>query len=169
MIELKNALLKPKTTWFAFIATMIVSIGFITVMAYWNFEVIDEIYDVEALKQHLTAMTDTQKLAHAWTTASLDILYPFAYGTLFISLNLRFLGKWGPVLALPSLVVIPVDLSEGLVQVLLLTDTAELYELKVILTILKLTLFLFGLVTATIAATIGGHSYFKKRRTGHQT
>jgi hypothetical protein len=132
-----------------------------------GFEIIDEIYDVETLQRHLAAMTNTQKLVHAWTTASLDVLYPFAYGTLFISLVLKFLGKWGPVLTLPSVVVIPVDLSEGLVQILLLTDKVKLYELKVMLTALKLTLFLFGLVTATIAGTIGGYRYFKKRSTEH--
>jgi hypothetical protein len=163
MIPFKDFFLKPKTTWVAFISTIILSISFITVMSYWSFEVIDEIYDVEALKLHLAAMTDTQKLVHIWATATLDVLYPFAYGTLFISLALRFMGKWGPLLAVPSFAVIPVDLSEGLVQILLLTETANFYDLKVALTISKLGLFLIGLCVAIIAVMIVGYRYFNRR------
>ena len=52
--------------------------------------------------------------------------------------------------ALPSLAVIPVDLTEGLVQVLLLTSDAGVVGLKEIVTPLKLVLYISGLLISLV-------------------
>ncbi|UTW55260.1 hypothetical protein [Kordiimonas sp. SCSIO 12610] len=141
----------PKTTLWAFITTVIISISFVLVMGYWDFVVIDEIIDIEQLRHHISELTSTQRSVHTWATLTLDVLYPFAYASLFISLALRAFKDWGKYFALPSLICIPTDLTEGIIQVLLLNDIANLYALKVNVTALKFTLFGVGFLVAIIA------------------
>jgi len=144
-------LARKKTLWFNFWATLVLSLGFILVMSHWDFQVIDEISDPDNIREHLARMSETQKRVHVWTTGTLDVLYPFAYGGLFAGLALRFFPRFGPYLALPGLLVIPVDLAEGLVQIFLLTGNENLITLKEYLTPLKLVLFFIALAIALLA------------------
>ena len=87
-------------------------------------------------------------------TATLDVAYPLAYGSFFIGMALRFFGRLGPWLALPCLVLVFTDLTEGLVQVLLLTGHDSLVWIKALVTPLKLALFTFGLILSLVGAAI---------------
>lgn len=147
-------LTKAKTLWFLFWATLAMTLGFGLIMRIWQFEIIDEMYEPDQIRAHVAAFTATQKTVHAWMTATLDVAYPFAYGSLFIGMALRFFGRAGFWLALPSVLVIPVDLAEGYVQVLLLTGNDSLLAYKQILTPLKLGLFIPGLIVALVGAGI---------------
>jgi len=47
--------------------------------------------------------------------ATLDVIYPLAYGSLFAGVALRFFSQYGVYLALPALLAIPVELIEGVI------------------------------------------------------
>ena len=151
---------KTKTLLSMFWATLTMTITFGVIMQVWQFEIIDEMSDPEQIRAHVAAFSETQKTVHAWMTATLDVADPLAYGSLFIGMALRFFGRIGFWLALPSLLVIPVDLAEGYVQVTFLMGDDSLLHLKSILTPLKLALFIPGLIIALVGAGIA----FKERR-----
>ncbi len=151
---MKNWLTRSSTLWILFAAFVLISLAFGVVMMTWEFVMIDEMSNPEAIRTHLASMTQEQKNVHLWTTATLDVLYPFAYGLLFAGMALRFFGPLGPLLAAPSFLVIPFDLAEGAVQVLTLSGDDRLLWLKVYVTPIKLGLFLFGLFATLIAGVI---------------
>lgn len=157
---MQNWFTKTKTLWAMFWATLTMTITFGVIMQVWQFEIIDEMSDPEQIRAHVAAFSEIQKTVHAWMTATLDVAYPLAYGSLFIGMALRFFGRAGFWLALPSLLVIPVDLAEGYVQVMFLMGNDSLLHLKSILTPLKLALFIPGLIIALVGAGIA----FKERR-----
>ncbi len=150
---MQDFLIQTRTLWTAFAVFVLISFGFAAIMSLWDFIMIDEMSDPAAIRSHLAEMTATQKSVHLWTTATLDVMYPFAYGILFSGMALRFFGPWGWWIALPSLIVIPVDLTEGAVQIAALAGNLDVLWMKAYVTPLKLVLFLFG-VAATLAATI---------------
>ena len=142
-----DRLTKTPTLWVLFVATLLVTLSFPLAASIWNLTFIDAVAspaDVEAL---IAQMDDDQKTAHAWVTATLDVLYPLVYGALFAGTAWRFFPAW-PWLAAPGLLAVPVDLVEGVVQVLALTDTADLIVLKAWVTPLKTALFLIALAIA---------------------
>ncbi|MEO0449593.1 MAG: hypothetical protein AAFZ74_04625 [Pseudomonadota bacterium] len=131
-------LTKTPVLWLLFGGFVLQSVCFGVIMAIWDFTVIDEMSDPEKVRGHIAAMSETQRHVHAWTTATLDVAYPLTYGALFAGLALtRFPSIW----AAPAIAVIPVDLAEGVVQVMALLGNDQLIELKAILTPLKLVLF----------------------------
>lgn len=156
-------LTKTTTLRMTFLATILMTIGFGLVMHIWDFVIIDEMYVAETITEHLASMTPTQKVVHAWMTGTLDVAYPFAYGAFFIGMALRFYGSKGPYLALPSIAVIPVDLCEGMIQIMLLNGNESLLWLKEIVTPLKLGLFIIGLSIAIIGLLIAGKQFISNR------
>jgi len=153
-LPMSTFLTKTTTLWMTFFATIFMTLGFGLVMYIWQFVIIDEMYAPEQISAHVGAMTSTQKTVHAWMTATLDVAYPLAYGGFFIGMALRFFGQFGPWLAAPSFAVIPVDLAEGLVQILVLNGNEGVIWYKMIITPLKLGLFLIGLSVAVIGICI---------------
>jgi len=95
-------------------------------------------------------MSAEQRTPHAWATSTLDVAFPISAGLLFAGVALRFFPKYGIYLALPGFLAIPTDLFEGVIQILALTNTADLLDLKAIVTPLKAVLLLTGLVIAII-------------------
>ena len=87
-------------------------------------------------------------------TATLDVTYPLIYGGLFTGLIWRFFGAAGPLLAIPALLVIPIDLTEGAVQLLLLNGNDAAADHKLWVTPIKLGLFVFAAVLALVAIGI---------------
>lgn len=157
-------LTRTSTLWRLFWALILLSLAFGVVMYVWDFEIIDEMSNEAAIKAHLAAMSQTQKNVHAIATATLDLAYPFVYGGLFAGMALRFLGPVGKIAALPSFVVIPVDLAEGVVQVFALTGQEQYLWLKAYLTPLKLGLFFTGMALAFVALLIALRQRFKNRQ-----
>lgn len=114
------------------------------IMHIWEFVIIDELYNASVILSHIGQLTPYQIRVHIWMTATLDVAYPFAYGFLFIGVALRAFKKYQAWLIMPSIVVIPIDLLEGIVQVFLLLGHEEIVVLKTILTPLKLIFFSCG-------------------------
>lgn len=147
-----NFLTQTKVLWTLLAITIATTVAFGVVMQIWDFMLIDEMYDAEQISSHIAAMTDTQKDVHIWTTVSLDVLYPLVYGPLFAGVALKAFGKNGLLLALPSLLCIPADLTEGFAQVMLLSGHADYMGLKTTMTPIKFLLFIPGFLIAIVGA-----------------
>lgn len=97
---------------------------------YWDLVLLDGIRDPEIARAILSGLTPEQVIGHIWFTVTIDVLLPFAVAGLFASAILLSFERVGPYLAGLVLMAIPIDLSEGIVQWLALTDTADLLSLK---------------------------------------
>ena len=150
--------------WFSFIAYMGMSIAFVVIMQVWDFWVIDEMFSKERILAHIEALSDKQRLVHVWTTATLDVAYPFAYGTFQAGMAYRYLGRWGRWVAPLGLICIPVDLIEGFAQVMLLTGSTEYISLKIVATPVKLALYFSSLGFAIVAGGRLAHRQRSLRR-----
>ncbi|MEM9571141.1 MAG: hypothetical protein AAF996_06720 [Pseudomonadota bacterium] len=140
------------TLWILLVLFIVETIGFGIIMRIWDFAIIDEISDPETVRAHIDALSAQQRSVHAWMTATLDVAYPLTYGPLFAGLALRALS---PPYAVPAFLVIPVDLIEGVVQVLALTGMYDALWLKATVTPLKLVLFFAAMVIAIVALVLG--------------
>jgi hypothetical protein len=143
-------LTKTNTLWILFATTLLLFFTFRLVANVWDFTFIDSISSPEKLRSILDGMSAEQKISHAWATCTLDVAFPISAGLLFGSVALRFFPKYGIYLAIPGFLAIPTDLFEGVIQVLALTNTADLLDLKAIVTPLKAVLLLSGLAIAII-------------------
>ncbi|MEM9623528.1 MAG: hypothetical protein AAF993_17925 [Pseudomonadota bacterium] len=152
-MSLLDTLAQSRTLWLAFVATVLITVAFPLAAGLWGLSFVDALSDPAEVRQAIAAMTSKQRVAHAWLTATLDVAYPLAYGALFIGSAVAFLPRFGRFLALAFVVLVATDLLEGVVQVLALTETADLVSSKALLTPLKTVLFLVGLLT-TIAGWI---------------
>ena len=144
-------LTRPRTLWVLFALFVAETLAFGVVMAIWDFTIIDEMYDPEHIREHIAKMSEVQRQAHAWMTATLDVAYPLTYGALFTGMALR---TFKPVFALPALVVIPTDLLEGFVQVQAMLGNGSLIWLKAYVTPAKLVLFTLAILIALAALII---------------
>ena len=157
MSHMRDTLKRTKTLWILFVLTIVMTAAFGLVMYVWDFGIIDEMHRANEIQAHIDEMTSTQRRVHIWMTATLDAAYPLAYGGLFVGVALKFFGKLGPWLAFPSIAVIPVDLTEGVIQVLLLSGHMHVVGLKEIVTPLKLILYLSGLSIMLIGLAAGAY------------
>lgn len=144
-------LTKTSTLWILFVSTLLLFFTFRIVSSVWGFTFIDSISSPEQLRSLIAGMTAEQRISHAWATCTLDVAFPISAGLLFAGSALRFFPKYGIYLALPGFLAIPTDLFEGVIQVLALTNTADLLDLKAIVTPVKAGLLLSGL-----AITVAG-------------
>lgn len=133
------------------------------VMNAWDFVVIDEMFLRDEILAHVGAIAPEQRQVHATMTATLDVAYPFAYGAFQAGMAYRFLGAPGKWIAPLSLLCIPVDLVEGFAQVMLLTGATEFVDLKVVVTPVKLALYVPGLLFALVALAIASQYYWRER------
>ena len=143
-------LTRASTLWCLGIATVLLSLSFAPAAAQFDLVLLDGISSPAIARETLASFSTEQRVAHAWITATMDVVYPLVYGPLFAGVTLLFFPKrrW---LALPGLLVIPVDLFEGLVQVLALLEVSDWLGAKALVTPLKLLLFACGLITALAA------------------
>ncbi len=150
-MNLFEPLSRTRSIWVSFTITLILTLGFGLAMHVWQFLLIDEMYDADRISIHIDGMTATQKTVHIWLTSTLDVAYPFAYASFFIGLTIRVFPKYSAWLVIPSVLVVPVDLTEGFSQIMLLSGHSEMMQLKVLMTPLKLALFICGLIVAIVA------------------
>jgi len=102
-----------RTLWWSGLIYVSLTAGFLLVMLVWDFQVIDELFLRQEILNAVAGLDRTQRHVHILTTATLDVLYPFAYGIFQSGMAYRYLGRWGNLLAPLSLICIPVDLLEG--------------------------------------------------------
>lgn len=142
---------EPRTLWISFLATALMTVAFQILARSFHLPLLDALSDPALTRVTIEGMTSAQRTLHAWMTATLDVAYPLAYGAWFIGSAYCFFPTKAHLLAIATLVLIGVDLSEGVVQVLALTGTADWVDAKALLTPLKVALFVLGLV-----ATLSG-------------
>jgi hypothetical protein len=138
----------PKTKgglWVAFFIFVCLTAVFGLVMTIWEFQIIDEMWRADAIRAHVADMSQTQRHVHAVMTATLDVAYPLSYAAFFGGLTWAGFPNraW---LLLPIFLCVPVDLLEGLSQVMILIGHEDWIVVKVIATPVKLILFVSGVL-----------------------
>ncbi len=152
--SVRSLIIKTNVLWISFGATLLLTLLFPLAAAYWDLTFMDDFASPAKVRELLEQMSRQQKIVHLWITATLDVAYPFAYGSLLAGAALRCFRKYGIYLALPAFFTALVDLIEGVVQVMALTETADLLGLKAYITPLKFGMF-------TIAVTIAFAGWIK--------
>ena len=146
-----NFISKTSTLWLLFFA----SVGLMCIahwmVGHWQILLMDETASPALLRDLLAQMTAAQKQAHITLTSTVEILLPFALGGFFAGVALKFYPRYGFYLALPSLLAIPADLVEGVIQVLALTGSYDLLSLKAVVTPVKIALYAVGFLLALVA------------------
>ena len=145
-----NALAANRLLWTFFVLTLLISLMFPLVADLWRLSLLDTISDPAKVREAIAMMSEDQRLAHSWITATLDVVYPIVYGIFFIGCAYAFYGRFGQFLAIPLVVLVAADLAEGLVQVFALNDWLDWVDAKAYLTPLKFALFLFGISMAVV-------------------
>lgn len=79
-------------------------------MYFGQFGIIDGMQSAEEISDHINAMSPDQRLMHACLTGTIDVIYPFVYSAFFIGIAIKYFGRLGIWLAVPSILVVPVDL-----------------------------------------------------------
>ncbi len=103
----------------------------------------------DAIKQTLLLMTEAQRDYHIRFTATFDIALPVLLGSFLAGISkLSFHNKAALYIPITAALF---DLSEGAIQLLILSDFTNLYELKAVLTTIKFLLYALSLVIAIIA------------------
>ena len=118
--EFEKFITRKSTIQFTFVLYVISTLLFAAAMYYWDFQIIDEMYDADEILTHLAMLSSEQKYIHIVLTTTLDVVYPFIYGFFQAGMAYRYLGNLGRWAALLSIFCIPVDLIEGFSQVMLL-------------------------------------------------
>ena len=136
--------------WLAFFIFITLSTGFLLVMKVCDFMIIDEMYKSDDIIAHIQNMSAAQKSAHIWTTATLDVAYPFSYAALFGGLTVTAFPhqKW---LALPILICVPFDLIEGVTQIALLNDQFDWVLIKQVVTPIKFILLILSAIIGLVS------------------
>lgn len=145
---MKAFLTRTPVLWGLFIAQFVMGFSFYLIMQAYDFQLIDKMSVPGEISAHIAAMSETQRRIHIWVTATLDVAYPITYGSFFAAMAWRFLGRAGTFLALPGLIVILIDLSEGVVQIMALGGNESLLWLKAFLTPAKFGLFMIAAMIA---------------------
>ena len=83
------------------------------------------------------------------------MLFPLAFGGFFVGVTLKYFEQVGIWLAIPAFLVIPTDICENLIQLLALTGTEDLLQIKAILTPIKFMLFYISATIAALSLSIG--------------
>lgn len=145
--DLIEKLTATPVLWALFVLSLVLMFMFQAVSSAWDLRFVDAISSPPLVREVIAGFSDEQRTVHAWATATIDVAFPLAYGLFFAGSALCFFPGLR-FLALPGLAVIPVDVLEGVVQVLALLDIADFIDTKAILTPLKMALFYAGALIA---------------------
>ena len=151
MNGLLNWISKTSSLWMLLAATVLLTYAFQFLAGQLGIVFIDNMSSPDDAMAAIAGFTADQRSAHAWITGTVDVAYPLAYGLFFAGTALHFFPNAGRYLCWPLLAVIPVDLLEGLVQIMALIGNDGGIGAKAILTPLK-----FGLLLAGLAIAIAG-------------
>ena len=152
---LKDYMTRTSTLTFLFIVAVALVGCFITFTPVAGGILLDSLRSATESQQLLVSMSDVQKTAHFRITLWLDMLFPIAYGGFFVGVTLKYFEQVGIWLAIPAFLVIPTDICENLIQLLALTGTEGLLQIKAILTPIKFMLFNISATIAALSLSIG--------------
>lgn len=116
--------------WHLFFATVLMALLAKAFTYYHELALLDVIADATVARDLLANMTQAQKHAHLLFTASIDVIYPLVASAYFIAVLMRAFVRYWPYLILPVLVALLLDLAEGVIQVLVLSGTADYLAFK---------------------------------------
>ena len=151
-----------RTLWALVLIQVLIWVGFVSVMRIYDFVLIDEMWEPDTIRDYIGGLSPEQKQAHIWTTATLDVLYPLTYGCFFAGMALKFFGPSGKWLALPGILAIPVDLTEGVIQVLALSGQEDVIVHKAWVTPWKLGLFGAAALITLVAVVVALRRKFQR-------
>ncbi len=142
---------------------LLTAASFIPVRQAVDGAMLDMIFSGSAARERVSELTADQRLAHFWGTVINDTVFPFAYAGLFAGLAARFAsGKRRAIVILPAFLAAAVDLLENWVQVLALSDAADILAAKTVLTPLKFALVLAAII---LAAALAAANLLRRDRT----
>ncbi|NKB33801.1 MAG: hypothetical protein GKR91_11950 [Pseudomonadales bacterium] len=144
-------LTKSNVLWISFFAVVALTLSFQFIAQRYGLVLLDGLYDPAEVRAAIANMTAQQRSVHVWVTSTLDVAYPIAYGIFFVGTAYKFFPTCGKYLALPALFCVPIDLVEGVIQVLALTTSIDWIQAKAILTPAK-----FALVLSALFITLYG-------------
>lgn len=151
---MRGILTNSRILWALVFVQVLIWVGFVSIMYAYDFVLIDEMWKPDEIRNYIAGFSPEQKRAHIWTTATLDVLYPLTYGSFFVGMALRFYGPAGKLLSMPGVLVIPVDLTEGVIQVMALSGRDEVIVHKAWVTPWKLGLFGAATLITLVAIAI---------------
>ena len=142
---MKGFLTKTTSLWFFLGLSLLLLIFIEVVKNKWNLVLLDTVSKPIQVRDALEHMSVEQSVAHAWLTATLDVLLPLSIGALIAGVTLISFAKYANYLLLVPLLAIVVDLIEGVIQVFALLDIAYFLGVKSFVTPLKMLLFAIGI------------------------
>lgn len=168
MVKHKGLIMKVfltdgKTIVWSGLGFLALTIGFGIWIQQYDLQIIDEISDPDQIRAVVAAMTPEQMSAHWWMTLLLDYFYPLAYGAFFAGLALRYFGGAGIWIAIPAMIVVPADMIENTIQLLILSGDFSLIGVKTVATPIKLVSFIVAALISLGALVFAGF----QRVTGH--
>ncbi len=166
---INNGLTKTSTLTLLLLTFMALILGFSIFTEATGGIILDTIGPVSDAQALLASMSEAQKLAHFRLTLWLDMLFPLAYGGLFAGLTLRYFQTYGKWLVLPALLVIPVDITENIIQLLALSGSESLLGVKALLTPTKFILFQLSAGLALISVLVAAARRLWGRQKANQT
>lgn len=134
-----------------FITLLLILLGFRFWTPIVGGEILDRVDKVTEVQELLNRMSPEEKNSHFFMTLFLDTLFPLVYGVFFLGTTSRVFQNIGNRLCIPTLALVPIDLSENFIQLLALKKHEELLPIKEILTPLKFILFDASLVISVIS------------------
>lgn len=153
--DLPSKLASTQSIRATFVLTIVLTVVFRAVSNRTGIEYIDFMYKPDLVRAHIEEMTQTQRMIHAWVTATVDVVYPFCYAGFVAGLNLRFLGRAGLILAGVAAAAVGADVVEGVLEVIALHGGFYTLGLKAIVTPFKFTCIGIAAVGALVAGGIG--------------
>ena len=163
-----NIISKTPSLVFLFILQLILGASFYIVQNNVGGALLDLEMSGENARKILSHMNEVQIHYHLLATATLDMIYPFAYSGFFAGFSWRmtnFLGfniKWRALLIVPTLCALLADLCENTVQLIALNGNASYLNLKDIVTPLKYGSFLFALFIVVVLTILALSKKLKK-------
>ena len=138
-----------------FIVTFLIAASFYFVIDAIEGDMLDMIWSGEDAIARLNELSARQKQAHFLGTVTLDVLFPFAYGALFIGLLCRLAWRWRWALILLPITVALCDLAENTVQAMALNGyPKEILLFKDIVTPIKGGGFMIALALVVLLAIV---------------
>lgn len=143
-MKYENYLVKTNAMIFWFVVSILMIVAIFWVAGLFEVTLLDEVSSPGQVRDMISAMSDTQRLVHGLITSTLDVIFPLAYGALFIGGALRYYPKIGKYIVVVVLISVICDLIEGVVQVLALAGAVDLVSIKSVVTPVKTYTFLLG-------------------------
>ncbi|MCW8194834.1 hypothetical protein F6455_08545 [Proteobacteria bacterium 005FR1] len=140
------------TLWLLFSASVVILLAIRYAAASWGLELLDEIYRPDQVREALREMSQEQKLAHVWISASLDLIFPLVLGGLLGGLTIKLLPSCVRYLLIPVATAVLVDLWENTLQIVVLLELKNVVEAKAIATAVKMAAYLVALTIVMLGA-----------------